>query len=144
MPFHYLARGVIFVNGKVLLVRQKGAGHTFLPGGHIEFGEKAEVALTREILEETGMQALVKRFIGAVECAWVENDQPNHEIDLVFEVEASGLDPDEPQQFHESHLEFIWLRPDELKAHNLLPEPLIECLVNWERGYRGYWGSSIQ
>jgi 8-oxo-dGTP diphosphatase len=143
MPFHYLARGIVFVNRKVLLAHQKGAEHTFLPGGHIEFGERAEAALLREIAEETGMQADVKRFIGAVECAWVEGDQHNHEIDLLFEVDVPELDSNEALQSCEPHLDFIWSRPGELKAHNLLPEALIECLVNWEAGYRGYWGSAF-
>ena len=38
MKFHYLARGIILDKGKVLLAHQKGAEHTFLPGGHIELG----------------------------------------------------------------------------------------------------------
>jgi ADP-ribose pyrophosphatase YjhB (NUDIX family) len=45
MIFHYVARGIVFVNGKVLLAHQKGADNPFLPGGHIEFGERAELAL---------------------------------------------------------------------------------------------------
>ena len=35
MKFHYLARGIILENEKVLLAHQKGAENTFLPGGHI-------------------------------------------------------------------------------------------------------------
>ena len=54
MVFHYIVRGIIFLNGKVLLAHQKGAANSFLPGGHIGMGEKAEVALIREISEEIG------------------------------------------------------------------------------------------
>ncbi len=144
MKFHYLARGIIYVNGKVLLAHQKGADNTFLPGGHIEMGEKAEAALIREIGEEIGKRAIVKQFIGAVECAWKEQDQGHHEINLVFEVSIPDLDSSCPPGSQESHLEFIWAGPAELKANNLLPYPMIECLASWECGYHAYWGSSFE
>jgi 8-oxo-dGTP diphosphatase len=144
MKFHYLARGIILEKGKVLLAHQKGAQNTFLPGGHIKIGEKAELALVREIKEEIGEKAIIKQFIGAVECCWIENDQGNHEINLLFEVHIPDLDSSEPPVSCESHLEFFWAKPKDLKAHNLLPDPLIECLMNWELGFRGYWGSSFE
>src|SRR5512143_3667665 len=125
MKFHYLARGIIFLSGKVLLAHMKGAENTFLPGGHIELGEKAEKALLREIKEEIWRDANVKRFIGAVECVFCDNGQENHEIDLLFELEIPGLDSDEPPASHERHLEFLWSRLDDLKSLNLLPEPMI-------------------
>jgi 8-oxo-dGTP pyrophosphatase MutT (NUDIX family) len=143
MKFHYIARGIIFENNKVLLVRQKGADNTFLPGGHIEIGEKAELALCREIAEEMGHKAFVKRFIGAVECVWAENNRENHEINLVFEVGVPALDTRVSPPSQETHLEFIWAEPSELRTYNLQPYPLIECLINWESGYRGYWGSAF-
>ena len=77
MKFHFLARGIILEKGKVLLAHQKGAENTFLPGGHIEIGEKVELALVREIKEEIGGKAIIKQFIGAVECSWVENNLEN-------------------------------------------------------------------
>jgi len=143
VKFHYLARAIIFCDGKVLLAHMKGAENTFLPGGHIEFGEKAEAGLRREIKEEIGKDAQDRRFIGAVECAYTDNGQENHEIDLLFEVGVPGLDPSEIPNARESHLEFLWSAPEELRAHNLLPEALIECLLNWKQNYKGYWGSSF-
>jgi 8-oxo-dGTP diphosphatase len=141
MIFHYLVRGAIFVDGKVLLAHQIGADNTFLPGGHIELGESAELALVREIAEEIGQEAVVKRFIGAVECLWSENGQTNHEINLIFEVVVSGLNARMPPLSKEPHLEFIWSDPENLKAHNLLPAPMIECLINLGKDYCGYWGT---
>ncbi len=142
MKFHYLARGIIYVDGKVLLAHQKGADNTFLPGGHIELGEKAEAALIREIGEEIGKTAIVKQFIGALECIYPNYDQVNHEINLIFELSVPDLDTSRSPLSQESHLEFMWVEPAGCKAHNLLPSPLIECLLDWESGYYAYWGSS--
>lgn len=141
MIFHYLVRGIFFSDGKVLLAHQKGVGNTFLPGGHINNGEKAETALIREIEEEIGQKATVKKFVGAVEYVWTENDQANHEINLIFELTIPGLSASVPVQSQEDHLEFIWSEPQSLKSYNLQPFPLIECLVNWKSNCSGYWGT---
>lgn len=141
--FHYLVRGIILVDGKVLLAHQIKADNTFLPGGHIEHGENAKNALVREIEEELGMTPVVGRFIGAVEHAWVD-DFDNHEINLLFEVFIPGLDSSASPQSNEGHLEFIWSRPEDLEFHHLLPGPMIGCLKNWRDGCHVYWGSSIQ
>jgi 8-oxo-dGTP diphosphatase len=143
MEFHYLVRAIIVADGKVLLAHQKGAGNTYLPGGHVDLGERAESALVREIKEEIGKTAIVRRFIGAVEHTWTEANEANHEINLVFEVEVPGLTSTTTPASLESHLEFIWSDPADLKSHNLQPYPLIACLRNLESGYRGFWGTSI-
>ncbi len=144
VKFHYLARGIIIMEEKVLLAHMKGAENTFLPGGHIEMGEKAESALLREIREEIGMEAVVRRFIGAVECAYSDGGQENHEINLLFEFQIPGLDPKTAPESLEAHLEFLWSAPEDLKAHTLLPAPMIDCLLNWPQDHYGYWGSDFE
>lgn len=144
MVFHYLVRGIIVNEGRVLLVRKRGSRTTFLPGGHIEIGERAEAALVREIEEELGKKGVVRRFVGAVEHTWIENGQENHEINLVFDVEVAGLDSGSAPESLESHLEFLWSIPQDLKDHNLEPYPLIECLTDMGRRFEGFWGSSLE
>jgi len=141
--FHYLARGVIRVDGKVLLAHQIKADNTFLPGGHIEHGENAKTALVREVEEELGMTPVVGRFIGAVEHAWMD-DYNNHEINLLFEVAIPGLDASEAPESQEGHLAFIWFTEEELEGHNVLPGPVIECLKACKKDGKGFWGSSIK
>ena len=49
---------VIVDEGKVVLIRRRYEplkGHWSLPGGMVEIGEALETALTREMLEETGL-----------------------------------------------------------------------------------------
>jgi 8-oxo-dGTP diphosphatase len=133
MRFHYLARGFCFVDGQVLLAHQRGAENTFLPGGHIRPGERAEDTLVREIREELGRTAVVKHFVGAVECVYTQDAWENHELNLLFVVAVAGLESGSPPASCESHLEFLWSRPEELQGHNLLPQPLVECLATWAR-----------
>ena len=68
MPREYPSRplpgvgGVVFVEGRVVLVKRKFAplaGQWSLPGGAIEVGETLEAALQRELREETGLETRV-------------------------------------------------------------------------------------
>lgn len=60
------ASAAIFRGDAVLLVeRGKGAarGTWSLPGGHIEPGERAAEAASREVLEETGLTSIIKGLV---------------------------------------------------------------------------------
>jgi len=72
---HHLARGIIISNDKVLLAHAIGHINTFLPVGHIEFGESAPEALKREIEEEIGLSCNVEGFLGVVEHKWEKNKE---------------------------------------------------------------------
>ena len=53
---------VIVAEGKVVLIKRKYEplkGHWSLPGGMVEIGETLESALSREMLEETGLRVQV-------------------------------------------------------------------------------------
>jgi diadenosine hexaphosphate hydrolase (ATP-forming) len=54
--------GVVFFEGKVLIVQYQEGGWTF-PKGHIEVGEDPKQTAAREVLEETGVEAEVLEFI---------------------------------------------------------------------------------
>ncbi len=127
-------------DGKVLVARAKGTQNTFLPGGHIEIGEKAEVALAREIKEEIGKDAKVKGFLGAIENEW---GNVHFEINLLFMVDIEDLSSAKTCESQEAHLEFLWLRPEQLKEFNLLPEPAIGLIHNLEHQAQGFWGSTL-
>ena len=45
---------IIIKDGSVLMVRNSGAEYCYSVGGRIQFGESAEEAVRREVLEETG------------------------------------------------------------------------------------------
>lgn len=137
--FHYIVRGIIRDGDSVLLCKQKTGDYTFLPGGHIDFGEAAEVALIREIKEEIGAKVSVGKFRGAIENAW----EDNCEISLVFDVEhdLSKENTPMPASPEEEHLAFLWVHQDSLQQSNLYPVPLIE----WLQGKgQSNWASTIE
>jgi 8-oxo-dGTP diphosphatase len=64
------AAGIVVDNGALLLVqrgRPPGLGRWAVPGGRIEFGERARAAVAREVFEETGVVVEVGEFAGWVE-----------------------------------------------------------------------------
>ena len=59
-----IAVAIFNSRGEILLQRRKDTGNWCVPSGHVEFGETVEDAVLREIWEETGRRATIKRFIG--------------------------------------------------------------------------------
>lgn len=142
--FHYLARGVCRIEGYVLLAHSVGADNTFLPGGHIDFGEKAPECLRREIEEELAVTNIqVGRFLGAVEHKWEESGTKHCEINLLFDLQLSGVFPPNPPVVREKHLEFLWVRPEQLANHNLKPSPLVDYIRYHAEKLKAFWGSTL-
>ncbi|MBB2479174.1 NUDIX domain-containing protein [Bacillus sp. APMAM] len=143
-PFHHLARGIFLNDGKILLVQAKGYRNTFLPGGHIEFGENAKDALKREMVEELGIACEVGSFLGIVEHKWQKKGVLNCEVNQIFEVTCSELNHHLTPQSKEEHIEFIWCNIDELEERNLQPYPLREIISSYATGKEKiFWESTI-
>ena len=120
-----IARGVCVGKGHVLLCRPKNGGYTYLPGGHIEFGEKGAEALRREVREELGLDSTVGELLGVVESSFVQHGKPHAEISLVYRLDVAFA-PDEEDGLprvpsREDWIEFVWWPVDRLDEANLLP-----------------------
>lgn len=61
-------------------------------GGMIEFQEKAEDALRREIREETGEEITNIKYLGLIENIFTYEGKPGHEIILVYDAEFINKD----------------------------------------------------
>ena len=115
-----IARGVCVVDGRVLLCRPKKGGYTYLPGGHIEFGEKGAEALRREVREELGVDSTVGDLLGVVESSFVQHGKPHAEISLVYRLSLADLGA----KSQEDWIEFVWWPVDRLDEANLLPSEM--------------------
>ncbi|WP_036687790.1 NUDIX domain-containing protein [Paucisalibacillus globulus] len=143
-PFHHLARGIIIKNNTILVAHAIGHRNTFLPGGHIEFGESAKDALIREINEELGMDCKVGTFVGVIEHKWMKQGVVNYEVNQVFEVQCDDLLNIEIPISKESHIEFLWQHVEELEEHNLQPYPLTKIIHRYLNGMEKlYWASTL-
>lgn len=126
-----LVRGVYIIEDRILLCKTKGNDITYLPGGHIDFGESAVESLKREIKEETGYNADVLRFLGVVEHTFIQKGERHCEINLVFEIKIDGLTPSIIPRSCEEWLEFMWSDLKSLKENKLEPVVLCEVIDRW-------------
>ena len=61
--FRTSAYGIIKHGDKILLVNTRSSGKWFFPGGEVEIGESLEDAIKREVMEETGIEIEVEKFL---------------------------------------------------------------------------------
>lgn len=84
-------RGAVFVDGRILLVRERTDGLWTLPGGWVDVNDAPSAAVAREILEESGYQARAVKLAALVD----KNRHPHppgmhHIYKLMFLCELTG------------------------------------------------------
>lgn len=136
-----LARGVVYHDGKILLVQDTRPGqgptqgHFFLPGGHVEPGEAIHSALIREFKEELGWQVHVGSFVGCIEHKWNVKTSDGAadaivEMNYLFRVGTSTGNLMGDLVSREPHLKFSWVARNRLSAIHILPAPLKTLIPN--------------
>lgn len=132
-----IVRALIFRGEKdeILLTRQKGADYTFLPGGHIEFGETARQALDREMVEEIGTEGFMGIPLFTVENLFTDaENKPCHEIATYFTYSFYKRFYTEKVVPVEDHLEMFWVHLNDLHHFNLKPKVLTELITEFFHG----------
>ena len=76
---------IIMKDGKILMVGDEGASYLYTVGGRIKFGETAEEAIVREILEETGVKMEIDR-LAFVHENYFYGDAPSNLGKLIYEI----------------------------------------------------------
>lgn len=121
-----IARGIAIRDGKVLLCRAKGGNSTYLPGGHIEFGETGAEALRREVKEELGAEAEIGERLGVLENAFLQHGVRHQEINLIYRMTVEGSDD---ACSMEDWIEFEWCPLEKLEEANLLPKEIAQFIT---------------
>lgn len=90
---HLGAYGIVIKNERILLVKKHGGpydGKYDLPGGTIEFCEKPEEALKRELIEETGIKVINYELFDAdsVNVEWKSQNSliKTHHIGIFYKI----------------------------------------------------------
>ncbi|NTU66805.1 MAG: NUDIX domain-containing protein [Candidatus Moranbacteria bacterium] len=135
--FELAARAVIIKNGRMLLCKPVDKDWYFFPGGHVEFGEKTEDALARELNEEMNIVPEDISFIGLIENRFERDNEKYHEIDVVFKV---GIGSQEISE-REDHIGFEWVDIESLKEKQALPIALKDAIIEWMSDGKAFWGS---
>ncbi|RME84527.1 MAG: NUDIX domain-containing protein [Caldilineae bacterium] len=116
--------------GRLLFVRHNyGRRHWILPGGGRQGNESPDVALVREMREETGLEVEVTRLVGAY--LYLGNLKRDH----IFIFECRRL-AGEVRVDGGEIAEAGWFHPDEL-PENVFPG-IAEVLATWQQGKTGY------
>ena len=77
--------GLILEKNKILLVKRAiypFSGYWGLPGGHVDYGERLEEALKREMKEELGIKVKIKKLIGVYSDP--KRDPRYHTVSVVY------------------------------------------------------------
>lgn len=110
------------LNGEILLHTKHRYERPIyrLPTGRIERGESVENALFREIAEETGQKVQVCRFLGVLDCHFVNEDTIIPFVSYIFYLQSlskafSPTDTDEIAGFRTVHAQELGVVAQELR-----------------------------
>lgn len=136
--FEIRVRAVIEKDGKTLFCRHKDKikDYYFLPGGHVEFGETAKDALTRELNEELIISIKDVFLIGGMEDIFIKEDgEKHHDINLFFSV----LFDDIGDKSKEDEIDFFFLTKEEMLEEKIFPIILPGAILKWQKDKKLFW-----
>jgi len=132
--------GVLLVrDNHLLIVKRKynpDAGYWSIPGGHLDLGEKVEVAAEREAFEETGFKVKVLKLAGIINKIMYDNSGKieYHYVLINYFVEQIEGDRNQSPKAADDALDARFVPFNQLKTYKLT-ESLIELLKQLKIGY---------
>lgn len=113
---------VIILDNKLVLIKRKNPpfqGKFALPGGFVDVGETTEMAVEREVNEETGLTIEIVKLLGVY--SEPSRDPRGHTVSIVYLVLGNGT-PKPNTDAKEVHLFDIQNIPEMAFDHNLIIE----------------------
>lgn len=138
-PINVLGR-VLLVDCEHLLVVRR-PGHTFLPGGHVEYNESLKQAIRRECCEELSEDVEINDFVGILEHSFNDKNGPYHEINFIFLGKMACKYPKLPKA-GEKDLEVAWIKITDLAKEDLVPHEIHDFILQREN-YKSVWVSTM-
>ena len=103
---------IVNSNGEILLVKSFKWGSKYtVPGGHIELGERSEVAVRREVKEEVGLEVEPVRIL-LVQEAIFPADYIKHEHYIFLDYLCRATSPTVKLDGKEIQ-EYVWTNPND-------------------------------
>jgi ADP-ribose pyrophosphatase YjhB (NUDIX family) len=137
-------RAIIQSGGRILVCWHKEKQYYFFPGGHMDFGETVELALTRELKEELDIVVKNLSFIGVIENIYKEERDKHrehrgkhHEINLVFNVLVERA----KDKSLEDHIDFVFLSKKDFARKKIFPIALKKAVIEWFKSKKTFWTS---
>ena len=87
--FNYRVAAILLHEGRLLVMRDEGIDHDYLPGGRVHVGESAEAALARELREELGIALAPHHLAFMAESFFTVDGMRYHELCLYHVMDAS-------------------------------------------------------
>lgn len=150
--FKFRVAGIIIKNDKILLVNMDKADFWCLPGGYVELGEKTDIALAREILEEARKEVIIKKYLGVDENFFINKySKKMHEICFYYLAEFVDKNIDdkdfsliENDKGNIVNLDFKWISLQNLCKINIKPSFLKELLASQELEFNHLFTNEIE
>ena len=126
-------------DNSLLLVKRKfdpDAGYWAIPGGHLDLGERVEIAAEREAYEETGFIVKVSKLAGIIDKIMYDDSGKveYHYVLINYFVEQIEGDQNQQPVPNSDALDAIFVPFDDLKNYTLT-DSLIELLKQLKIGY---------
>lgn len=131
--FRYRAAAIIIENGCVLFAKNEIDDYYYSIGGGVHLGEKAEDAVRREVLEETGIEYEVERLAFIHENFFDGTGSLDglkcHEVAFYFLMKPRGTQELNSNSYSQGVREYMhWLPIEKLKDYVAYPSFFAEKL----------------
>lgn len=140
-PITLRVRALIASQSLILICELPKRCVCFLPGGRVEPGETLDVAIRREVLEETGARVESLNYLSAIEDIWSKGGRAFHDLSHFFEVTTPSLNPSEEPICNDPGVAMRWVPYMDLAAEPILPLSLKRSVLGWLAGARHIWRS---